>query len=249
MALMVNTFVVILISPLGTVVALGFVSLVICKFGRQSLGWAIGFISLFWLCFFSLPIISHTLRSILEKDFPPIAVENLPKKPAIVVLGGAMRPPSGPDNYPDLRDSADRVWHAARLFHSGRAPLIVLSGGSNIDVREYSEAEAMKLFLIDLGLPKKALLLERSSQNTLQNAQYTADILFPLGVRDILLVTSAQHMGRAVAQFELKGFNVTASATDYESRNRFDWHDFVPDAGALEGSTRAIKEIVGRILY
>ena len=37
-------------------------------------------------------------------------------------------PPLRPD--PELNDSADRVWHAARLFHRGVAPRIIVSGGS-----------------------------------------------------------------------------------------------------------------------
>ena len=50
---------------------------------------------------------------------------------AIVVLGGSIGPavpPLRPD--PQLYDSSDRVWHAARLFHRGVAPRIIVSGGS-----------------------------------------------------------------------------------------------------------------------
>jgi uncharacterized SAM-binding protein YcdF (DUF218 family) len=201
-----------------------------------------------WIVFFSLPATSHTLRRALEASFPPITVKQLPKEKAIVVLGGSIRPPLDEDGLPDLRDSADRIWHAARLFNASRAPLVVLSGGCDLNVRAYPEAEAMRVFLSDLGVSQSAVLLESRCRNTREIAQFAADLLFPIGVMDILLVTSSLHMGRAVALFELNGFSVTASATDYETRNCFNWKDFIPDADALSGSARAIKEIVGRAL-
>jgi len=234
-----------LISPLGTTLAFGLFSFVLYKYGKQRLGRVTGWLSVIWLIFFSLPVISHSLRSIQEAGFPPIAVEKLPKKQAIVVLGGAMRPAVNIDGLPDLRDSADRVWHAARLFHAGRAPLVVLSGGSDLNVRAYPEAEAMKVFLLDLGLPENALVLEPRSRNTRQNAEYTADLLLPMGVKDILLVTSAMHMRRSVSLFESRGFNVTAAATDYAIRRRFGWNDIIPKADSLDESAKVIKEIVG----
>jgi uncharacterized SAM-binding protein YcdF (DUF218 family) len=105
----------------------------------------------------------------------------------------------------------------------------------------------MRKFMSALGVPTEAMVLEGLSSNTRQNAQFTADILFPQGIKKIILVTSALHMRRAVASFEKQGFTVIPAATDYEARTRFDWTGFLPDASALDGSARAIKEIVGRI--
>jgi len=103
----------------------------------------------------------------------------------------------------------------------------------------------MKVFLLDLGLPENALVLEPRSRNTRQNAEYTADLLLPMGVKDILLVTSAMHMRRSVSLFESRGFNVTAAATDYAIRRRFGWNDIIPKADSLDESAKVIKEIVG----
>jgi uncharacterized SAM-binding protein YcdF (DUF218 family) len=245
---MFDKFVIALISPLGTALALGVAALLLARFKKSRLGWVAGLFALVWLGVWSLPLTSHLLRGALEAQFPPVAVNVLPKAQAIVVLGGTMRPAEMLGQLPDLRESADRVWHAARLFHAGKAPLVVLSGGSNLEVIATPEAEAMSVFLSDLGVPTNTMVLEGHSRNTRQNAQFTADMLRPQGVNHILLVTSALHMRRAVALFEAQGFAVTPAATDHEARHRFDWDDALPDAGALDGSARAMKEIVGRMV-
>jgi uncharacterized SAM-binding protein YcdF (DUF218 family) len=149
--------------------------------------------------------------------------------------------------YPDLKAAGDRVWHAARLYRAGKAPLIVLSGGT-VNPGEMPEALAMRQFLGDLGVPASALLLESRSQTTTENAADTARLLQQRGIRTILLVTSALHMRRARGLFERAGLQVIPAPTDYEVVHR-PWRvlDVVPDTEALDGSARAIKEIVGRL--
>jgi len=195
-----------------------------------------------------MPVVSNALRASVEAQFPPVEMGALSKKAqAIVVLGGGTQSAEVSGQMPDLNSGADRMWHAARLFHAGIAPIVVLTGGGNLNVSINSEAEDMRTFLSDLGVPTEAMVLEGLSRNSRQNAQFTDDILRPQGINQIILITSALHMRRAVASFENQGFTVIPAATDYEARTRFDWTGFLPDASALDGSARAIKEIVGRI--
>jgi uncharacterized SAM-binding protein YcdF (DUF218 family) len=51
----------------------------------------------------------------------------------------------------------------------------------------------MRQFMLALGGPDSALLLEPQSRNTTQNAKYTASLLGERGIERILLVTSALH--------------------------------------------------------
>jgi len=89
-----------------------------------------------------------------------------------VMLGGGIEPARrGRSALPDLRNAADRVWHAARLYHAGKAPLLVLSGGSDTGTYATSEAMAMQQLLLQMGVPEAAMLLEEASRNTQQNAQ------------------------------------------------------------------------------
>src|SRR5687767_7315375 len=81
---------------------------------------------------------------------------------AIVVLGGAVSPAYPPERpLSDLSDSADRVWHAARLYGRGVAPRIIVTGGSFLAQNggpPGTEAEAMRVFLLDLGVPSDAII-------------------------------------------------------------------------------------------
>jgi uncharacterized SAM-binding protein YcdF (DUF218 family) len=96
------------------------------------------------------------------------------------VLGGSIGPavpPLRPD--PKLFDSSDRVWHAARLFHRGLAPRIIVSGGSYLvetgqAPQTQTEAQAMRQFLVALGVPESAIVMEGKSLNTIENMQEPA---------------------------------------------------------------------------
>ena len=192
-----------------------------------------------------MPAVSDALAQHVEAPYPPLRAEALPKAQAIVVLGGAMDPPSPGYPYPNLRAEADRVWHAARVFKAGKAPLLVASGGSDPAVTPESEAAAIAGMLVDLGVPRGAILEEGRSRNTRENAEFTAQLLAPRKVHTILLVTSALHMRRAVAEFERAGFQVIPAATDHTQPEAAGLQNWLPKADALDASGRAMKEIVG----
>lgn len=243
---MFDKLVIALISPLGTALALGAVALVLGLWRRGGRwAWVLGLVALAWLWVWSLPVVSHALRTSIEDRHPVAELAALPQAAAIVVLGGGVRPPEAAGQPADLLNAADRVWLGAQLFHAGKAPLVVLSGGADPRISAASEAQAMREFAQDLGVPPGALLLEERSLNTRQNAQFTAELLRPRRVENILLVTSALHLPRATALFEAQGFSVTPVAADHEARHRFRARDWLPEAEALEGSARAFKEILG----
>lgn len=209
-----------------------------------------GALALAWLLAWSLPAVSLSLRAHLESAYPAVAAENLPAADAIVVLGGALAPPRHGQLMPDLGGGSDRVWAAARLYRAGKAPLLLLSGSSDPDESATSEAFAMRLLLLDLGVPADAMVLEEKSRNTAENARFAAGILRARGMSSVLLVTSAMHMERARAQFEATGLRVLPAPTDHEAGGRLNHRRldaWLPDAGALAGSAGALKEIMGRV--
>lgn len=110
----------------------------------------------------------------------PVVVDDMPRFDAIVVLGGAMRPAlAGKRQFADLLDAGDRVWHAARLYRTGVAPLVVVSGAGDLIDGQMTppESESMRDLLIELGVPQAAIVLESASRNTRQNAELTAALL------------------------------------------------------------------------
>jgi uncharacterized SAM-binding protein YcdF (DUF218 family) len=207
----------------------------------------LGALALVWLWLWSMPVMSHWLASQIESQFPQVPIASVAPAQALVVLGGAVAPPVRGHTEIDLGAAADRVWYAARLFHAGKAPLVLLSGGGDLEHQAFSEAHAMAVFLQDLGVPAQAIVLEETSRNTRQNAAFSAALLKARGVEHILLVTSALHMPRALAQFNVQGLRVTPAPTDFEASQGaptgvLAW---LPDAGALNGSALAMKELVG----
>ena len=160
----------------------------------------------------------------------------------IVVLGGGIgsaTPPEVP--HPHLTDSADRIWHAARLYHKGVAPRIVASGGGGGS--DMSEAEAMRIFLTALGVPSEAIVMEGNSLNTIENIRQVREL-----VKDkrIALVTSASHIPRAMRLARTAGLNASAFPTDWipSGASMPSWQNWVPSLGALSVSSLALVEIL-----
>lgn len=161
---------------------------------------------------------------------------------AIVVLGGgiaAAAPPYAPE--PHLTESADRVWEAARLFHRGLAPQVIASGGSATGPTP--EALAMRTFLVALGVPTAAIVLEEKSVNTIENIR---EIRRLVNNGRVALVTSASHMPRALRLARIAGLDVGAFPTDWRppADARASWENWLPTIGALSTSTTALQELM-----
>jgi uncharacterized SAM-binding protein YcdF (DUF218 family) len=249
---MLSKIVAAVVSPLGTALILALLGWVLAGAGRPALrraGRALVALGLGWLLLWSLPVASDGLRGWIEAQAGPRTVEAVPAAPVMVVLGGGVAGPRAPLRpYPNLNAAGDRLWHAARLYRAGKAPRLVLSGGVT-RTGDGSEAEAMRRFLLDMGVPAPAIELEDASKNTTGNAVFTAQALKAQGVDTVILVTSALHMPRARRLFDRAGLKVHPAPADHEIIDMpFDLLRVVPDADALEGSARAFKELFGRLV-
>jgi uncharacterized SAM-binding protein YcdF (DUF218 family) len=226
-----------------TIAAVGAIA-VLLRFRR--VGLALFVMAFLWTVVWSVPAASDGLRGSLEDRNAVVSEASLPNADAIVVLGGATR-------YWWLqREDVDpwelgssRLAAGARAWLSERAPIVILTGGRG--GRDASEAARMKAAIQRLGVPASALLLEERSRNTEDNAANTARLAHPLGVRRILLVTSALHMPRAKLLFERQGFEVTPVPVP-EKGHRQTWRDrWLPSPNALWRSGRALKEYVALV--
>lgn len=200
----------------------------------------------------SVPAASHWLVRSLEKRYPPAV--DFPKVSAIVLLGGGQVAPVAPRLYPEVNDAGDRIIHAARLYHKGRAPYIIAAGGKDPFGRYDGTAAQVNADILaaSLSVPRSAILLEDRSRNTAEHGPNVRAILesrkLPL---DIIVVTSAMHMPRAVMVFERHGFRVHPAPTDFLADSEFDptIMDYLPQAGTLERTTQALHEYYGMFTY
>ncbi|MDV3503100.1 YdcF family protein [Marinobacter sp. M-5] len=97
-------------------------------------------------------------------------------------------------------------------------------------------------------MPGNAMVLENRSRNTSQNAEFPAEILAEQGVSRVLLVTCAHHTPRATRLLDTHGLEVVPVATDHEVLSRPKWRNLLPETSALDGGSRAIKEVVRRLV-
>lgn len=121
---------------------------------------------------------------------------------AIVVLGGGIHL-----NGLLTAGTLERTLYGAELYRRGMAPRVIFSGGV---VREAprAEAEAMAELARRLGVPGGAILQERASRTTYENAVEVARLMRERGLRRSLLVTSATHMYRSQLAFQRQGVDV-----------------------------------------
>ncbi len=196
----------------------------------------------------------------LEWQYLPL--ETVPQAEAIVVLGGGTEPSQYPRSGVEVNAAGDRVLYAAQLYREGRAPRILLSGGSIAwqDGTGSSPAQDMAEIMRQLNVPPEAIWLENLSQNTEENAAFGAAMLKEKGVTRILLVTSAMHMPRAVALFQAQGLEVIPAPVDYTITEQGwanltsgGWQQWIinclPTSGNLSLTTNVLKEYFGLLVY
>lgn len=239
------------VYPLGITFIFGLAAVATGISRRPRGAITLGCVALLWLWGWSMPMTSERLRLSLEQAYPNVAVEKISQADAIVVLGGAFSTNEAWP-YPNASGTVDRYWHAARLFHANRADFIILSGGGTSDRPEkLTEAEAGAIFLEDMGVPREALLLDTESRTTRDHVVYLKPIVHEAGLERLILVTSATHMRRSEAVFRHAGFDVVPVATDFSvgERPTGGLRRYLPNVGALAGSTQVLHEYLGTLFY
>ena len=204
--------------------------------------------------------VSYALTRSLEwQNLPP---EDMPHAEVIVVLGGGTESADYPRPMSEVNSAGDRVIYAARLYKEGAAPNILVSGGNTnfSTARGATPAEEMTELLTLMGVPESAIWQQPDSQNTHEDALYSAEILNEKEITEIILVTSALHMPRSKALFEHQGFDVIPMPVDFSITEQ-NWQSafrpglgefflyLMPNAGALGMTTGALKEYIGLFIY
>lgn len=241
------------VMPLSLSLSLALIALLCLR--RRSPRPAVFFLLASLLCLgvFSLPVVANALMGSLEARYPPTDPATCDKADAIVVLGGAVRPRLVEDPYPRLHQGSDRVAVAAALYRAGCAPVVFIAAGGkhHLPVIE-SEALAIREVLGRLGVPNSAIQHEQTSRNTGQNADRAWAALSAQGIKQVLLVSSAWHLPRAVGEFKAVGFEVLPVGADYRGFDASEnaWMRWLPAPDALARSHLALKEYLGSsVLY
>lgn len=205
----------------------------------------VGLVSLYLFCF--LPF-THLLIRGLERYPPLLPTELDTRAEAIVVLSAGSLFDAAEYGMPvDASWSLERDQYAAFLHYKTGLPILT-SGGITTGIT-VSEAEVMASTLSKMFFVSE-IWQEPASLNTAENAIYSAKLLKEKGITNVLLVTHAWHMPRAVMMFEANGINVIPAPTRISSSPDYaDPTTYLANAGALLKSRLAMHEYVGLIWY
>lgn len=112
----------------------------------------------------------------------------------IVVLGAGLLPDGS--MRPLLVSRLDAALQVARRYPL--SPIIVSGGAPRNGI---TEAGAMRAWLIANGIPPFRITVEDTSGSTVENARNTNDILARNGATSAVVVTSPDHLQRAMVDF------------------------------------------------
>lgn len=222
-----------------------FVLLAGILFWRSRLGKGLAIISALFIYVLATPLAAGWLMAQVE-SLPLASSTPLGQVDAIVCLGGGKRfgAIDLPGNETINNVTLARLRQAARLHRQTGKPILV-SGGA--PAGGIPEANLMRDTLEqDFRVPVR--WVENQSSDTRDNAAMSAALL-PPGQRDILLVTSANHMARARQAFEAAGFKVVAAPTDYTNREPLTVLSGLPRPAAFYSSSIALRELAGSLWY
>lgn len=214
---------------------------------RWTWGWWAAVAAVAALTLLATPLLSATLLRRLETS-PPLSAEQLRAAPAeaiaILSADAATAPEYGGDSVGAL--TLVRLRYGARVQLATGLPLLV-SGGT-LPAGGIRIAAAMRSVLEDEFHVPVAWIEDRS-QDTWENARFSAAILERQGIRRVLLVTHAWHMTRARAAFERAGLEVVAAPTGFTGPPTLTLDSLIPSAPALAASYFAVYEMLGGVYY
>lgn len=167
---------------------------------------------------------------------------------AIVVLGSGRErgdPAWGADQPTGV--GLERQRYAARLAKASGLPVLT-TGGLHYGTPP-SEAQLMAVSMEqDFGVAVR--WKEERSRTTWENAQMSAEILLPQGIKRVVVVTQAWHMPRSVWSFEKAGFSVVPAPVGFlgvdNARPLGGW---MPEFKSIWQSGQLINEAVGQVGY
>ncbi len=202
---------------------------------------------------------AFVIRS-LESRYPPYSGTD--RAPIIVVMGGGTDSNEYPRQMVELSGAADRIYYGAKLWKEGRGDYLLFGGAyyELLSGEKGSIAADMKTIALSLGVPEEKILLQEKSLNSYEEAIEDALILKEKGVDEIILVTSATHMARAVGVFEKQNIRVIPAPTDYSYSDqdwknllKLDWKRFytyiIPEASNMRSLETGLKEYIGILVY
>ena len=238
----INKILPIIVSPLGLIIILLFFGV----FRKRMLP---SMIALILLIILSLPIVSRQLIKLLEQNYRPTTPNETARADTVIVLSGMVTLIEKNDGiHYEFSEAVDRIFAGINLLKIGKAQKIILTRGKLPWSVGEPEGEFLAEFIQSQGINPNRILLSEIVQNTNDEAKAISRML-PKN-SEVILVTSAFHMPRAVKVFQNQNLKVIPYAVDFRSSvKEINIIDFLPQASAFKDSNFYFREIIGRAYY
>lgn len=218
--------------------------------GHRRGGGVVAVVALAWLLAVGLWPLPQWLAGRLQNAYPSQAQLPWAARNAIVVLGaGTAQLPDGGVETPSV--AYGRITRAAALYgqchRSGGDCKVLVSGGDPLHHGQ-AEADVYAGVLRSLGVPATDLIIERRSQTTWQNAQYSRLLLEAYRPQRLLLVSSGIHLRRSVLYFAHFGLHPQPIRGDYLHAIHA-WLPMAANAALLDASVHEYLGIARYYVY
>ena len=195
--------------------------------------------------------VPYALLQSLENRFNVPSLTSSDQYRGVIVLGGATGSPGiyKAHGQVPLGDAAERMTVPIALMRKFPNFELIFSGGEGrLVLTGITEAELAGVFYTEQGVDMKRVTLETQARTTRENASRIAALLGERCKQHWLLVTSAWHMPRSMAEFQAVGCNVTAYPVDFRTGEETSWTEYSM-AGSLMAWQTALHEYLGMFVY
>jgi uncharacterized SAM-binding protein YcdF (DUF218 family) len=233
------------LSPLGLSMLLLGAGAVVGFTRRRKLGRGLVIAGFVVLVVFSLGPVADGLSGLLEQRYQAL----MPAAPldgvaAVAVLGAGYEPGPGRPATAWLETAGlERLVEGVRMLRLAPGSRMVVSGWGG--GRDLPNAEVMARAAVSLGVDPSRIVRFDAPRDT---AEEIAALHALVGTQKVVIVTSAEHMPRAMELAAQAGLDaIAAPASVARKVSGVGLRAWVPSADALFHSTAAIHEWLGRL--
>jgi uncharacterized SAM-binding protein YcdF (DUF218 family) len=226
-------------------------SFVFHKKGKRKTAMALLGVAAFGLALVSNPVLPRFMARTLENQYEMFSTGTLNpgNKPVhILVLGGSFTNLDGFPATSQLDEAAlARLVEGIRIHRQVQGSILITSadgGKENIP-----QAEVARKAAILLGVDSTRIKMQTTPKNTRMEAMEYMRIFGDTA--QLVLVTSAIHMPRAMMLFHDAGLNPLPAPTHYlvKERKKRDFWYYVPNAQNIRVAEAAIHEYMGMLWH
>lgn len=153
-------------------------------------------------------------------------------------------------NRPEARfrfgENINRLMAGIGFVESGKARLLLLG---ELRVDSFNEAAVLREFAILHGLRDDQIRIYGEVNRTTDEAKRLKAFTEENSIRNLLLVTSALHMRRALAIFNKQGLTPDIYSVNRRDGQKIGWDYFIPSPGGFGATLNSLYELVGYIGY